>query len=74
MKPDVIILDEPTTGLDTEEAERIMGILQSLAGAGHAVVMVSHDMSIVKQHAQRIIRMDKGQVITDQTRVHGGAA
>ncbi|WAI02558.1 ATP-binding cassette domain-containing protein [Methanogenium organophilum] len=74
MKPDVIILDEPTTGLDTEEAERIMGILQSLAGAGHSVIMVSHDMSIVKQHAQRIIRMDGGQIMSDSTRMHGGAA
>lgn len=73
MKPDVIILDEPTTGLDTKEAERIMNILQSLSDAGHSVIMVSHDMSIVKQHARRIIQMDGGHITSDRTRIHGGA-
>ena len=74
MKPDVIILDEPTTGLDPEEADRIMDILRSLSGAGHSVIMVSHDLSIVKRHAQRIIRMDSGMITSDRTRISGGAA
>ena len=73
MKPDIIILDEPTTGLDPEEADRIMNILQSLSEAGHSVLMVSHDMSIVKRHAQRIIRMDAGIITSDKTRTSGGA-
>jgi energy-coupling factor transport system ATP-binding protein len=74
MKPDVIILDEPTTGLDPAEADRIMHILRTLAESGHTVLMVSHDMSIVARHAQRIIHMDKGIITQDQTRISEGAA
>ena len=74
MKPDVIILDEPTTGLDPEEADRIMHILRSLSEAGHTVLMVSHDMSMVARHAQRIIQMDNGTITSDRTRIGGGAA
>ena len=73
MKPDIIILDEPTTGLDPMEADRIMQILRSLSEAGHTVLMVSHDMSIVARHAQRIIHMDNGAITSDQTRINGGA-
>ncbi len=74
MKPDVIILDEPTTGLDPEEADRIMEILQSLSEGGHTVIMVSHDLSMVKRHAQRVIRMDGGIITSDRTRINGDAA
>ncbi len=74
MKPDVIILDEPTTGLDPEEADRIMAILRSLSEAGHSVIMVSHDMSMVARHAQRIIHMDAGIITSDRTRISGSEA
>nr|WP_254059047.1 ABC transporter ATP-binding protein [Methanogenium sp. MK-MG] len=74
MKPEIIILDEPTTGLDPEEAERIMGIIRSLSEAGHTVIMVSHDMSVVRRHAERIILMDEGTITSDSTRISGGAA
>ncbi|MFA5394867.1 MAG: energy-coupling factor ABC transporter ATP-binding protein [Methanomicrobiales archaeon] len=72
MKPDIIILDEPTTGLDPGEANRIMHILKALSEAGHTVIMVSHDMSIVARHAQRIIHMDTGTITSDKTRTNGG--
>jgi energy-coupling factor transport system ATP-binding protein len=73
MRPEVIILDEPTTGLDPAEAERIMGIIRSLSEAGHTVLMVSHDMSMVRRHAQRIIHMEQGRITSDKTRIRGGA-
>ncbi|WP_245619141.1 CbiQ family ECF transporter T component [Methanogenium cariaci] len=66
MRPEVIILDEPTTGLDPAEAERIMGIIRSLSEAGHTVLMVSHDMSMVRRHAQRIIHMEQGRITSDK--------
>ncbi|KQC04081.1 MAG: ABC transporter [Methanoculleus sp. SDB] len=65
MQPEVIVLDEPTTGLDTVEAARIMGILERLADAGHTVIMVSHDMRIVENHARRIIKMENGKITLD---------
>ena len=65
MRPEIIILDEPTTGLDPLEAKRIMGILTRLSRQGHTVIMVSHDMKIVKNYAQRIIKMADGKIVED---------
>lgn len=65
MKPGVIILDEPTTGLDPVESERIMNILEGLSQAGHTIIMVSHDMNIVENHAARVIKMADGRIISD---------
>lgn len=65
MKPDVIILDEPTTGLDPVESARIMKILEALSDAGHTVIMISHDMDIVENHAARVIKMEDGRIISD---------
>ena len=68
MKPKVIILDEPTTGLDPVESERIMNILEGLSGAGHTIIMVSHDLDIVRNHAARIIKMADGKIVSDSFR------
>ncbi|EHQ36757.1 energy-coupling factor transporter ATPase [Methanoplanus limicola] len=65
MKPEIIILDEPTTGLDPEESLRIMNIIRRLAEDGHTVIMVSHDMKIVEKHAGRIIKMEGGKITRD---------
>jgi energy-coupling factor transport system ATP-binding protein len=65
MKPEIIILDEPTTGLDPEESHRIMNIIRRLAEEGHTVIMVSHDMKIVEKHAGRIIKMEGGKITRD---------
>ncbi|WP_406600386.1 AAA family ATPase [Methanovulcanius yangii] len=74
MQPEVIILDEPTTGLDPAEADRIMTILQNLSTSGHTVIMVSHDMQIVEHHARRIIRMESGRIVHDSGARNGGIA
>ena len=68
MKPKVILLDEPTTGLDPVESERIMNILEGLSGAGHTIIMVSHDLDIVRNHAARIITMADGKIVSDTFR------
>ena len=68
MKPDVILLDEPTTGLDPIESARIMNILEGLSGAGHTIIMVSHDMDIVEDHAARVIQMADGKIVSDSFR------
>ncbi|WP_052418703.1 energy-coupling factor transporter ATPase [Methanolacinia paynteri] len=68
MKPKVILLDEPTTGLDPVESERIMNILEGLSGAGHTIIMVSHDLDIVRNHAARIIKMADGKIVSDTFR------
>lgn len=65
MKPKVIVLDEPTTGLDTRESERVMEILGRLRQDGHTIVMVTHDMRLGAEYADRIVRMDQGRVVRD---------
>lgn len=65
MEPPVIILDEPTTGLDYRECMKVMGIVRGLHDKGTTVVMVCHDMEVVADFAQRVIVMDSGRVIDD---------
>ena len=64
-KPDVLIMDEPTGGLD--EAGRIMltKIINMMHENGHTVVMISHDMDYVAENSDRVVVMCQGQVIDD---------
>jgi len=65
MQPDIIILDEPTTGLDEVEATRTMEIIRHLHEEGHTIIMISHDMKLVRGQAQRIISMEDGRIVSD---------
>jgi energy-coupling factor transport system ATP-binding protein len=70
MKPSVIVLDEPTTGLDGNEARLVMEILKMLQLAGHTIVVITHNREIAQYCADRIIMMENGRIISDST---GGA-
>ena len=61
----VIVLDEPTTGLDYRECAKVMSIIKRLHEAGTTVIMVCHDMEVVGDFAQRVIVMSDGQVVAD---------
>ncbi|HOB18477.1 MAG TPA: energy-coupling factor transporter ATPase [Candidatus Methanoculleus thermohydrogenotrophicum] len=65
MRPRVIVLDEPTTGLDARESAEVMAIIGRLRQAGHTIVMVSHDMRLVENYADRIVRMEAGRIVPD---------
>jgi energy-coupling factor transport system ATP-binding protein len=65
MKPELIVLDEPTTGLDAEESDRMMQLMKRLQQEGHTIVMVTHNMQIVKNHAERVVRMESGKIVED---------
>jgi len=63
MKPEILILDEPTAGLDPRGRDEILGVLKSLhADEGLTIVLVSHSMEDVAGCAERIIVMNKGTV------------
>lgn len=64
-EPEVLILDEPTTGLDYRECMHIMDRIKKLNGAGTTVVMVSHDMELVLDFADRVIAMGGGRLVAD---------
>lgn len=68
MKPDVLILDEPTAGLDPKGREEILGLIKELHTKNHITIMlVSHSMEDVAEYVERIIVMDKGKVMMDDT-------
>lgn len=59
----VVVLDEPTTGLDFRECVKVMDIISQLHEQGTTVVMVCHDMEVVADFAERIIVMSDGRVV-----------
>jgi energy-coupling factor transport system ATP-binding protein len=65
VEPKVLVLDEPTTGQDYSECIKIMEIVSGIHQKGATVLMVSHDMEIVSDYAQRVILMCDGRVTGD---------
>lgn len=63
--PEVLILDEPTGGLDEVGRRMLTNIINMMHEKGHTVIMISHDMDYVAENSDRIIVMTKGQVIAD---------
>lgn len=62
---ELLLLDEPTTGLDVDSATRIRSVVRAEAERGAAVVCVSHDVAVLAE-ADRLIRLDSGRVMSDQ--------
>jgi energy-coupling factor transport system ATP-binding protein len=65
MQPSVIVLDEPTTGLDGYEALLVINILKKLQENGHTIVVITHNPEIANHCADRIITMESGKIISD---------
>ena len=66
MEPAVLILDEPTAGLDRVQRSRVVAALRRRADAGVTVLAVSHDLGFVAEAADRIVAMREGRVATDR--------
>lgn len=64
-EPPIVVLDEPTTGLDYRECTKVMDVVHDLHSKGTTVLMVCHDMEVVADYAKRVIVMSKGQVTGD---------
>jgi len=65
LKPRVIILDEPTTGLDYKDQRRMMELVKRLNEAGHTIIMITHTMWVVAEYAHRVVLMRDGKIIAD---------
>jgi len=65
IKPEIIILDEPTAGLDPGAQKDVLGILRDLHKSGTTVIMVSHNMDHIAEYAERAIVLDKGRKVLD---------
>jgi energy-coupling factor transport system ATP-binding protein len=64
-KPEVVILDEPTTGLDYRELQGMMALTARLNAAGHTIIIITHAMDIAAAHARRVILMQDGRILRD---------
>jgi len=62
-RPRVIILDEPTTGLDYVEQRKMMGLVKRLNETGHTVIIITHTMWVVAEYAHRVAVMNGGELI-----------
>lgn len=65
MQSPVIVLDEPTTGLDGRESREILEILEGLRVDGHTVIIVTHHRDMATHCCDRIITMEHGQIVSD---------
>lgn len=63
--PPVLILDEPTVGLDPLSARELMTRVKDLHRAGHTVILITHDMALVAEWVPRVTVMAQGQVLFD---------
>jgi energy-coupling factor transporter ATP-binding protein EcfA2 len=65
LAPRVIILDEPTTGLDHREQVDLLGLVKELHAQGHTIIMVTHSMWAAATYARRLVVLSNGQIILD---------
>mgnify|MGYP000777788498 FL=1 len=65
LKPEIIILDEPTAGQDYKTYTDIMNFLDSLQKQGHTIVMITHDMQLMLEHSDRCLVVVEGEIIAD---------
>jgi energy-coupling factor transport system ATP-binding protein len=67
LEPDMMILDEPTAGQDYRNYTRIMEFLKDLNNRGITIVMITHDMHLMLEYADRSIVFSDGQIIADMS-------
>jgi energy-coupling factor transport system ATP-binding protein len=65
MEPDIIVLDEPTTGQDRGHLNKFLARMKMLNEAGKTIILISHDMGVVAEYASRTIVMKDGGILMD---------
>lgn len=63
--PEILVLDEPTAGLDAKGTEDIMSLVQEMHKNGKTIILVTHDMNIVMKYCQKAVVLHNGQVLYD---------
>ncbi|RII16983.1 putative HMP/thiamine import ATP-binding protein YkoD [Streptomyces sp. YIM 130001] len=64
-RPPLLLLDEPTRGLDYAAKARLVTVLRGLAAEGHAIVLATHDVELAAELAHRVVILAEGEVVAD---------
>ncbi|PKR77090.1 peptide ABC transporter ATP-binding protein [Halalkalibacillus sediminis] len=67
MEPELMLFDEPTSALDPEMVKEVLDVIKSLAHSGMTLVVVTHEMGFAKEVADRIIFMDYGKIVEENS-------
>lgn len=67
MKPEIMVFDEPTAGLDPKGASKIINLLKELNEQGITIIISTHDVDLVPQYANRVYVLHEGEIIGDGT-------
>jgi general L-amino acid transport system ATP-binding protein len=65
MNPSIMLFDEPTSALDPEMVREVLDVMVELANEGMTMLCVTHEMGFAKQVADRVIFMDRGEIIEE---------
>jgi energy-coupling factor transport system ATP-binding protein len=68
LKPEILVLDEPTCGLDAKSTKEIKKLLKELNSAGTTIILISHNMDLIAELAQKIILLDSGKLLAFNSR------
>jgi iron complex transport system ATP-binding protein len=66
-EPRALVLDEPTASLDLKHEMEVLTLLQSLAASGTTIVLVTHNLSVAAQYADRVVLLDHGRLVANGT-------
>ena len=67
MKPKIMMFDEPTSSLDPEMIKEVLDVMKTLALSGMTMMVVTHEMGFAKEVADRLIFMEGGQIVEQNT-------
>lgn len=67
MNPDLMLFDEPTSALDPEMVKEVLNVMENLAQSGMTMIIVTHEMKFARKIGSRILFMDDGKILEDET-------
>lgn len=67
LEPELLIIDEPTTGQDWQGTLNMMNLIKSLNKKGHTILIITHNMRIVADYCQRVVVLSQGEIIADSS-------
>ena len=63
IEPDILVLDEPTAGLDPKGVHDIMSLVQKMHESGKTIILVTHDMDVVMKYCEKVFVLNKGKLV-----------